>query len=130
MSEWTHTLLVVVPENLMAQANQLALAVGTSEEDSNTFQTADWTDGTNAFAVAHTAAVTQILDYFAAVDPTDNNALAEAISLTVFPTIATDEAGLATLTGNDMSKIQVMLDVEPFAALGLLGLERVINEDY
>jgi hypothetical protein len=41
MSNWTHTLTVIVSESLMAQANQLALAIGTSEDDVNTFQSAD-----------------------------------------------------------------------------------------
>jgi PhoPQ-activated pathogenicity-related protein len=44
MSNWTHTLTVIVPESLIVQANQLALAIGTSEDDVNTFQTADWTE--------------------------------------------------------------------------------------
>ena len=44
MSNWTHTLTVVVPESLIVQANQLALAVGTSEDDANTFRSADLTD--------------------------------------------------------------------------------------
>ena len=47
MSNWTHTLLVVVPDVLIQEANQLALAIGTSEDDVNTFRSADWTDGTN-----------------------------------------------------------------------------------
>ena len=54
MSNWTHTLTVIVPELLIAQANQLALAIGTSEDDANTFRQADWTDGTSNYAVAHT----------------------------------------------------------------------------
>jgi len=41
MSEWTHVLTIAVPESLIAQANQLALAIGTSPDDVNTFQTAD-----------------------------------------------------------------------------------------
>jgi hypothetical protein len=44
MSNWTHILTVIVPESLIVQANQLALAIGTSEDDVNTFQTADWTE--------------------------------------------------------------------------------------
>ena len=31
MSNWTHTLTVIVPELLMVQANQLALAMGTGD---------------------------------------------------------------------------------------------------
>ena len=117
MSEWTHTLTVVVPESLMAKANQLALAIGTSEDDVNTFQSADWMDGTANFAIAHTQAVEQIMEYFAQL-PTELQAGV------VFPTVATDDAGTTVLTGSDMSKIQVFVDAEPFTVFNLLNLTR------
>ena len=117
MSNWTHTLTVIVPESLMAQANQLALAIGTSEDDVNTFRSADWTDGTSNYAVAHTQAVEQIMDYFAQL-PTE---LQEGV---VFPTMSVSTEGVTTLTGSDMTKIQVFVDVEPFTVFGLLNLFR------
>ena len=117
MSNWTHTLTVIVPESLMAQANQLALAIGTSEDDVNTFRSADWTDGTSNFAVAHTVAVEQIMEYFAHV-PT------ELASGVVFPTISISTEGITALTGSDMTKIQVFVDCEPFAVFSLLNLTR------
>ena len=101
----------------MAQANQLALALGTSEDDANTFRQADWTDGTGNFAVAHTQAVEQILDYFAQLP-------AELQECVVFPTVTTIAEGVTTLTGSDMSKIQVFVDQEPFHVLSILGLAR------
>ena len=124
MSNWTHTLTVVVPESLIPQGNQLALAVGTSEDDINTFKTADWTDGTSNYAVAHTVAVEQIMDYFGAITPDAGSELATAISNTVFPAVTTSAEGVATLTGSDMSKIQVFVDCEPFTVFGLLNLTR------
>ncbi len=117
MSEWTHTLTVVVPESLIPQGNQLALAIGTSEDDVNTFKTADWTDGTSNYAVAHTVAVEQILDYFAQVP-------VELASGVVFPTISIIPEGIAALTGSDMTKIQVFVDCEPFSVFSLLNLTR------
>ena len=117
MSEWTHTLTVIVPESLMAQANQLALAIGTSEDDVNTFRQADWTDGTGNFAVAHTQAVEQIMDYFAIIP-------AELQYGVVFPTMSVSAEGITTLTGSDMAKIQVFVDQEPFHVLSILGLAR------
>ena len=42
MSDWTHDLIVVVPAGLMPQANQLALALCTSEADAETFKQADF----------------------------------------------------------------------------------------
>ena len=124
MSNWTHTLTVIVPESLMAQANQLALAIGTSEDDVNTFRSADWTNGTANFAVAHTVAVEQILDYFGAITPDAGSELATAISNTVFPSIATSAEGVTTVSGGDMNKIQVFVDCEPFSVFGLLNLTR------
>ena len=117
MSNWTHTLTVIVPESLMVQANQLALAIGTSEDDVNTFRSADWTDGTSNYAVAHTSAVDQIMEYFALVP-------AELASGVVFPTININMDGVPMLTGSDMSKVQVFVDCDPFAVFSLLNLTR------
>ena len=118
MSNWTHTLTVIVPEILMDVGNQLALAMGTSpDDDANTFRQADWTDGTGNFAVAHTQAVEQIMDYFAQLP-------AELQESVVFPTVTTSAEGVTTLTSSDMSKIQVFVDVEPFTVFGLLNLTR------
>ena len=117
MSEWSRTLTVIVPEGLMAQANQLALAIGTGEDDVNTFRQADWTDGTGNFAVAHTQAVEQIMDYFAQLP-------AELQEGVVFPTMSTSAEGVTTLTGSDMSKVQVFVDCEPFSVFSLLNLTR------
>lgn len=125
MSNWTHTLTIIVPDVLIAQANQLALAVGTSEADVNTFTSADWTDGTANFSVCSTRAVDNIFDYYGAVDTTDNPLLAEALVNTAFVQFSTDEEGVTTITGNDSTKIRVVVDVEPFAALELLGLYRI-----
>ncbi len=124
MSNWTHTLTVIVPESLMDAGNQLALAVGTSEDDINTFKTADWTDGTGHYAVAHTLAVTQIMDYFGAITTETGSDLAAAVAQTVFPSLSTDADGVTTLTGSDMSAIQVFVDAEPFTVFGLLNLTR------
>ena len=113
MSDWTHTLLVIVPEGLIPEANLLALSIGTSEDDVNTFRSADWTDGVNFYAVANTQAVDQIMDYFALVP-------AELSVNVVFPVITDD-----VITGGDMTKIQVFVDQDPFYVLDLLGLARV-----
>lgn len=125
MSEWTHNLTVIVPESMLALGNQLALAVGTSEADVNTFQSADWTDGTNHYAIANTRAVAQILDYFSAITPEAGSDLAAAVAQTVFPTLTTVADGITTLSGSDMTKIQVFVDVEPFSLLAMLGLTRI-----
>ena len=125
MSEWTHVLTIAVPESLIAQANQLALAIGTSEEDVNTFRSADFADGTSNFAVCSTRAVDKIFDYVGLVDTSGNAMLAEALAALSFVTIATDEEGTQSITGNDSTKIRVVVDMEPFAAMSLLGLHRI-----
>ena len=125
MSQWTHTLTIVVPEALMAQANQLALAMGTSEDDVNTFTSADWTDGTSNYAVCSTRAVEGIFDYFGAVDGTGNPELAEALAATIFVQFVADTDSVTTITGNDTTKIRVITDVEPLSALAQLGLTRI-----
>ena len=117
MSNWTHTLTVIVPESLMVQANQLALAIGTSEDDINTFRSADWMDGTSNYAVAHTQAVEQIMEYFALV-PTE---LALGV---VFPSMSISAEGITMLTGSDMSKVQVFVDCDPFTVFKLLNITR------
>lgn len=125
MSEWTHVLTIAVPEDLIAQANQLALAIGTSEDDVITFRAADWTDGTSNFAVCSTRAVDKIFDYVGLVDISENTLLAEGLEALSFVTVATDAEGVQTVTGNDATKIRVVVDMEPFAALSLLGLHRI-----
>lgn len=125
MSEWTHVLTIAVPESLIVQANQLALSIGTSEEDVNTFRVADWTDGAGNFAVCSTRAVDKIFDYVGLVDTSENPLLAEGLVALSFVTVTTDADGVETITGNDPSKIRVIVDMEPFAALSLLGLHRI-----
>lgn len=125
MSSWTHVLTIAVPEQLIAQANQLALAIGTSDDDVNTFRAADWTDGTGNFAVCSTSAVDKIFDYVGLVDISENTLLAEGLAALSFVTVTTDADGVETITGNDPSKIRVIVDMEPFAALSLLGLHRI-----
>ena len=117
MSNWTHTLTVIVPESMMVQANQLALAIGTSEDDVNTFRSADWTDGTSNYAVAHTRAVEQIMEYFAQVP-------VELAAGVVFPTMSVSAEGIQILTGSDMNKVQVFVDCDPFAVFNLLNITR------
>lgn len=140
MSNWTHDLLVIVPAGLMPQANQLALMLGTSEADAETFKQADFavelvsemeingvdedgnptssiekviSYGAERYAVASTKAVSQILDYFAVLP-------AEIKEFVVFP-VFNDEA----LTGVDMTKVQVFIDLDRFATLRMLELARL-----
>lgn len=125
MSEWTHVLTIAVPELLITQANQLALAIGTSDDDDNTFRTADWTDDAGNFSVCSTRAVDKIFDYVGLVDISENTLLAEGLAALSFVAVTTDENGAQTITGNDSANIRVVVDADPFYALELLGLHRI-----
>ena len=57
------------------------------------------------------------MEYFAQIH-------AELQEGVVFPTMSVSAEGIQTLTCNDMSKIQVFVDAEPFAVFGLLNLTR------
>lgn len=55
MSQYKHRITLVVPENYMDHANQLALIMGESSVDIRTFTIADWRDPEgNAYAVCST----------------------------------------------------------------------------
>lgn len=139
MSEWVHTLTVIVPETLVDAANALAASIGTSDADSETFRSCDFAvkivtynttmqvneDGEqyesvekvitygDRYAVANTKAVDRIMDYFALVP--------QALSANVvFPAVSD-----CVISGSDMTKIQVFVDQDPFYVLDLLGLARV-----
>lgn len=140
MSEWVHTLTVIVPETLVDAANSLAASIGTSDADSETFRSCDFavkivtynttvqlnedgeqyesvekvtSYGTERYAIANTKAVDQIMHYFALV-PQDLSANV------VFPAVSD-----GVISGGDMTKIQVFVDQEPFYILDLLGLARI-----
>ena len=55
MSQYKHRITLVVPENYIDHANQLALIMGESSADIRTFTIADWRDTEgNAYAVCST----------------------------------------------------------------------------
>jgi len=133
MSEWIHNLTIACPQALMAEANQLALAIGTSTDDVQTFRAADWTDGTNLFAVANTRAVDMIFEYLAGYSmspdapdlPYDHAMMLAAIDALSFVTMTQHEGGSEVITGNDPTKIRVAVDMDTVRAIALFGLERV-----
>lgn len=56
MSEYTHTMTLVVPKALMNASNNLALLVGITSEDINTFIIDDWVDSEgNTYSVCSTS---------------------------------------------------------------------------
>jgi len=133
MSEWIHNLTIACPQALIAEANQLALAIGTSPDDVQTFRSADWTDGTSLFAVANTRAVDMIFEYLAGYSqspdapdlPYDHAMMLAAIDALSFVAVTQQEDGSEVITGNDPAKIRVAVDIDPAHALAIFGLTRV-----
>jgi len=133
MSQWVHNLTIACPQALMAKANQLALAIGTSPDDVQTFRSSDWTDGASLFAVANTRAVDMIFEYLAGYSqspdapdlPYDHAMMLQAIDSLSFVTVVYHEDGSQVITGNDHTKIRVAVDMDPMRAIALFGLARV-----
>lgn len=70
-TQYTHSVTIAVPAPLISDANHLALLLGESSADINTFQLTAYTDGTTEYAVAH-ASVKPIF-----LEPTQSGELPE-----------------------------------------------------
>ena len=65
MSKYKHRMTLAIPQALMSKANQLALIVGESEYDDNTFTAANWQDKDgNLYAVCSTVIKPVVLGLF------------------------------------------------------------------
>lgn len=53
-TQYTHSVTIAVPAPMLADANHLALLLGESAADIETFKAASYTAGTTNYAVAHT----------------------------------------------------------------------------
>ena len=116
-TEYTHTATIAVPENLLADANQLALILGESPADNNTFRSAAFTDGSVNYSVVHTAVKQQFVDIAGSGDlkPTpDHAAGADRVVA---------EAALATV--NKEGGIKLAIDVNPREQLLTWELQRI-----
>ena len=118
MSEYIHRMSLVVPELMMAQANQLALIAGESEADVNTFSVADYQDADgNLYAVCSTVIKPIVLDMFGqTVDNTDARSALDASVMYEDGTQATPD------------KIIIAVDIDPMEAFAAMGLTMVVSE--
>lgn len=74
MITYPHRLTIAVPESLTAQANQLALVIGESANDDQTFTNCNYQDADgNLYAVASTAVKEIILIWLYANELPSNN---------------------------------------------------------
>ena len=122
MSEYQHTATIAVPAPLIEDANHLALLLGESSADIETFKQASYTDGTTEYAVAHTVCKPVFLS------PTQTGELPEtpphAEGL-----LDRDAAQRAFESLAQPGGIRMAVDVDPHEQFAEWGLERIESED-
>lgn len=121
-TQYTHTVTIAVPGLLMPDANHLALLLGESPADINSFRNATYTDGTIDYAVAHTVAKPVFLQ------PTQTGELpptpphAEGI-------LDREAAQRALDSLNQAGGMLMAVDVDPHEQFAAWGLTRIPTED-
>jgi hypothetical protein len=114
------------PEALIPQANQLAMCLGQSEADGQTYNGLNWTDGTNLYAAASFDASEEWITFAQAPltrpawdteEVIDMDAAAAAQATMVFSTEA------APASPGQLTAIGGMDGVEALAAMGLTAVE-------
>lgn len=121
MTAYTHTVTLAVPEPMMADANHLALLLGESAADINSFTHARYTDGVTAWAVAHTSVKSVFLTPTQIGQLPPNPPHAKAVDL--------DAAQRAFDTLNQPGGIKSAVDVDPHQQFADWGLEPIPIED-
>lgn len=129
MSQYTHRMTLAVPEQLMPQANQLALIAGESLDDINTFTQANWQDSDgNKYAVCSTV-IKPIVFSLLNTPLTDSVLQAEGADLTkaqqAMDKVIMYEQGVIATTDH----IYVGIDIAPFVFFEDLGLT-IVESDY
>lgn len=122
MSQYTHRMTLIVPESLMAQANQLALIAGESPDDINTFaQTSHQDSNGNLYAVCSTVIKPIVLSLLN-TPLSDSPLQAEDADLTLaqqaMDKVVMYEQGVIATPDN----IYIAIDTDPFEFFELVGL--------
>lgn len=122
-TQYTHRMSLVVPEPLMAAANQLALIAGESPDDVNTFTDANWQDSDgNKYAVCSTVIKPIVLSLL-------NTPLSDSVLKSDFADLTLAEQAMSSIvlfgaeTVVSNNKIIVGIDIEPLAMFAALGIE-------
>lgn len=124
MSDYKHRMSLAVPQALMPQANNLALIVGLSAADINTFTAANWQDKDgNLYAVCSTAIKPVVLGLFG-INLADITLPAHAINADVTAAQQALDKVVKYKQGDKVStdKIMCAIDFEPLAAFEDMGL--------
>lgn len=121
-TEYQHSVTIAVPAPLIPDANHLALLLGESSADIETFKQASYTDGSTEYAAAHTVVKLVFLG------PTQTGELPEtpphAEGL-----LDRDAAQRAFDSLNQPGGIQMAVDVDPHAQFAEWGLSRIETEE-
>ena len=130
MSEYMHRMSLAVPQALMSQANQLALIVGESEHDNETFTTANWQDAEgNLYAVCSAVIKPIVLRMFGigladiALPPHAVNADVKAAQQALDKVVMYKQG--VTVTPDS---IYIAIDVDPFDMFEQLGIITISGE--
>lgn len=124
MSDYKHRMSLAVPQALMTKANQLALIVGESEHDNETFTSANWQDKDgNLYAVCSTVIKPVVLGLFG-INLTDITLPAHAINADVTAAQQALDKVVMYKQGDKASTTKIMcaIDFEPLRAFADMGL--------
>jgi len=129
MSDYTHRMTLVVPEQYIAIANQLALIAGESPADVNTFAQANHQDKEgNLYAVCSTVIkpiVLSLLDTPLSDSPLQAEGADLVLAQQAMDKVVMYEQGV-TATPNS---IYIAIDIDPFDMFNRLGLT-IVESDY
>jgi hypothetical protein len=129
MSQYTNRLTLAIPESLMDAANNLALIMGESASDINTFTTATWQDASgNLYAVCSAVSKPVVVQALSTglPDPLPSHAEDADVTLAQQALDAIEVYGEGVTVST--SKIVLAIDDNPLDALAGMGLTR-LEED-
>lgn len=132
MSDYKHRMSLAVPQALMAKANQLALIVGESEHDNETFTAANWQDkDSNLYAVCSSVIKPVVLGLFG-VSLADITLPDHAINADVTAAQQALDKVVMYKRGDKASTTSIMcaIDFEPQTAFADMGLTVILEEDF
>jgi len=120
-TQYSQTLTLAVPEHLIGQANHLACLMGESSADIDTFRQATYTNGTTAYAVAHTICKPVVTDALSTLTlPPDPDHVPPEYGRTQA------EAAVAAIQSGE---ILVAANVDPHEQFQAWGLEVIPAEE-
>lgn len=128
MTQYTHRMTLVVPELLMAAANQLALIAGESPDDVHTFTQANYQDSVgNKYAVCSTVIKPIVLSLLS-TPLSDSPLQAEGADLALAQAAMDKVVMYADGVTATPEHIYIAIDIEPHEFFELVGLSAVDSD--